>query len=267
MKRSEGLGEGKPLFSREKKFFSSSIKPFTLIELLVVIAIIAILAGMLLPSLQQARGRAQGVNCTSQINQLGRIYLLYADDYEGFLPCRDNLRGSFTPDGEAVDSKNWLDPMVNFYLGKNGASKKAVDILRCPFETATDDITTNYGLNYLIATETVDGVSRGIKISRFSNCGKIALLVENFGHLCYSYDAVNNSGNHLTGGSYGLNRAANFRHNKQAAVFYLDSHVRATGKSEVPCVESYPAAQPAALKNTYFNSGKVDSEKASVNGL
>jgi len=38
LKKGEGLGEGKNLFSREKKFFPSPIKPFTLIELLVTVA-------------------------------------------------------------------------------------------------------------------------------------------------------------------------------------------------------------------------------------
>jgi prepilin-type N-terminal cleavage/methylation domain-containing protein/prepilin-type processing-associated H-X9-DG protein len=67
---------------------SRSDKAFTLIELLVVIAIIAILAGMLLPSLSRAKETARRISCLNNMRQLSLATKMYADENESAYPKR-----------------------------------------------------------------------------------------------------------------------------------------------------------------------------------
>jgi prepilin-type N-terminal cleavage/methylation domain-containing protein len=59
---------------------------FTLIELMVVIAIIAILAAILFPVFAQARDKARGAACLSNLKQIGTGLIMYVQDYDETMP-------------------------------------------------------------------------------------------------------------------------------------------------------------------------------------
>lgn len=234
---------------------NNNCNKFTLLELLIVISIIALLVGLLLPALNTARATANGISCASNLKQLSTVYIFYSNDYDDYLPCNDNINGK----GSSSTQATWLNDTVETYLAKSNASTSPVKVLFCPDEQKLTGKTTNYGLNYLIATNSTGG----IKTTSHQTPGLTSMLVENYGHLCY-YCYVNNENKTYDESAPKNNRAVFFRHRSQATVAFLDSHVEKLNKSQVPCSESFPDASEDSLKNTIFNFGKKDFSRESA---
>jgi prepilin-type N-terminal cleavage/methylation domain-containing protein/prepilin-type processing-associated H-X9-DG protein len=85
---------------------------FTLIELLVVVAIIAILAAMLLPSLQQARETSKISVCMSHAKQVAFATLLLAEDHDGW------INGTDSPTIAATNTTQYWTATVTNYISR-----------------------------------------------------------------------------------------------------------------------------------------------------
>ena len=106
---------------------------FTLIELLVVIAIIAILAGMIMPALSNAREVARSSQCLGNQKQIGMMLALYADHSNGWMP----IPVSAVEYTEKGSREGWINQLRLFRI----AEKKS---FRCPSEKKRD---FSYSLN------------------------------------------------------------------------------------------------------------------------
>lgn len=90
---------------------------FTLVEMLVVVTIIAVLAALLLPSLQMALESSRGMRCISNLKQLGIAAQTYAGEYANGLPHSINSSGqewSWVLQGYGLDGREmygrWSSP-------------------------------------------------------------------------------------------------------------------------------------------------------------
>lgn len=230
---------------------------FTLIELLIVIAIIVILAGLLLPALNNARGRAAATDCLSRQKQIGLGLAAYANDTGGICGNASNVSGM-------SDDNLW-----NWSLYKNRIIADP-DLFLCrsftPEKFDRNDMATawyrTYGINFA-GTESINGgrpVSFKLKkVTQDSRTlpfqpSRILLLTDSYGK------PFSGEGQYFNVGMYypaiGHSRI-HFRHQERAATVFYDGHGSMTTLPEYQSAEIILPLDLWARKDTtyYFKLG------------
>ena len=226
-------------------------KSFTLIELLVVIAIIAILAAMLLPALQQARARAQGTACISNLKNLYHGLSAYADANKEFFPAA-NSTVYHAEKKKKYTYFGWTAVLVMYKLLPEYKKGSKSNIYLCPTGTYVPATTQGWSdtgdVSYGLAKgttgwgqpayyEPADTYYHANRIDFLKPEKKNAILGGDSIHTksLYQSNAITTKDPSVTnrGAGIGSNRVLHMRHNNKANVFYPAGHVKSLSKGEI----------------------------------
>lgn len=196
-------------------------KNFTLIELLVVIAIIAILAGMLLPALNNARKSGKRADCVGKRKQIGLIVQQYAQDYDGYIL-------SHAQGGSSSLNFYWLyHSPQDISMTQTHTLYLCTEVVKPPKEDKNHEWYP--GAQHYTLAVYLSGFQRDLinsvsysrsKLGKFKNPSAKGHMFEN--KKCYYMEGGGPNGNnsHFVG-----------RHNGYGIILYVDGHVGAEKES------------------------------------
>ncbi len=219
-------------------------KGFTLVELLVVVAIIALLVSIMLPSLGMAKEAARQVVCSTTLRNLGLATNLYAGENDDWLPSAE------PPNREPVSRQHWfMNEGLLQYVGVSlsyddqghliGLPEKASAIM-CPSHdksklmrtrprqgepSVSRDYALSYGMNGTWGLGGRPDHTEYRRMPEFESPSEVLALADCWGtslgpgvvlyHACVAENL-------------------DYRHRDKLNIVFLDSHVTASAKENVP---------------------------------
>ncbi|MEO0965068.1 MAG: prepilin-type N-terminal cleavage/methylation domain-containing protein [Planctomycetota bacterium] len=121
---------------------------FSLIELLVVISIIALLIGILLPTIAAVRARATGIACASNLRQIGLGFEMYHGDYDQTFPRANWMPAPFRP--QQTDRRA-INEALDAYIPLD--DRQSQRVYECPGDDVVSELTAaasgrEHGVSY-----------------------------------------------------------------------------------------------------------------------